>query len=151
MSDFHKKKAEKKKNAKLIFSAESLEQWKRQQIAAIKADIMKQVEEINQKLEEKDRYIEEKREKIKTDATNDAFILLICMPLKIMYDQYGWRSRKRLPELGQHISDYYQDFIEHKTSPEEYRDFVTNQIGLGLLIDEESEEENDRTETVESV
>ena len=154
MSDFHKQKAEKKKNAKLIFSAESLEQWKQQQIAditdKIMGDAIAKIEQAQKEIEERETYLKENEMKIKREACSQAFVLLIGIPLMILHDEYGWRSRKRLPEFGQHICDYYQEFDDSEMTIEEYRQFLTDYVGWGFELDTESEEEqeNDRTETV---
>lgn len=63
-------------------------------------------------------------------GTDQAIVLLLAIPLKVMYDKYGWRSRKRLPEFCDAISEEYQRFVDGQYKDIfEYADFVERVTG----------------------
>ncbi len=63
-------------------------------------------------------------------AIEEAFLLMVAIPVKVMYDKYGWRLRKRLPEFAEAITDEYQSFSDGEITAEDYRQFVYEQCGL---------------------
>ena len=63
-------------------------------------------------------------------GTDQAIILLLSIPLKVMHDKYGWRARKRLPEFCDAISEEYQRFVDGQYKDIfEYADFVERVTG----------------------
>lgn len=152
MSNFHKQKEEAKKHKKIIFSAESLQNWKDQEYAKMKAEIMKDVEEkieeANARLREKEEYINTKTDEIKQEAYSNSFVLLMGLPLKVLYDHYGFRAKKRLPDFGTYLCDYYHDFVASGMNAEELAEFIKDYVGLGFGIvpedEQESEDNNER-------
>lgn len=63
-------------------------------------------------------------------GTDQAIILLLSIPLKVMHDKYGWKSRKRLPEFCEAISDEYQRFVDGRYKDIfEYAEFVEQVTG----------------------
>lgn len=72
--------------------------------------------------------------KMKEDATeiaiDTAMILLLALPVKVMHDKYGWRMKKRLPELAEALLDEYQSFCDGEMTLEEYKDFVYENCGI---------------------
>lgn len=72
------------------------------------------------------------REKARNIAlgTDQALVLMLAIPLKVMYDKYGWRARKRLPEFCDAISEEYQRFVDGQYKDIfEYADFVEKVTG----------------------
>lgn len=63
-------------------------------------------------------------------ATDEAFVLMISIPIKVMHDKYGWRQKKRLPELAEAIADEYQRFSDGAMAAEEYKQFVYKHTGM---------------------
>ena len=68
--------------------------------------------------------------KSRQKAIDDAFILMVGIPVKVMHDKYGWRLRKRLPELAEAIIDEYQRFSDGEMTAEQYREFVFENCGM---------------------
>ena len=68
--------------------------------------------------------------KSRQKAIDDAFLLMVGIPVKVMHDKYGWRLRKRLPELAEAIIDEYQRFSDGEMTAEQYRDFVFENCGM---------------------
>lgn len=67
---------------------------------------------------------------VKENATEDAITLFLTITIKVMHDKYGWRSRKRLPELAQALTDEFQDFYESGMDVERYCDDVADTTGI---------------------
>lgn len=79
--------------------------------------------------------------KIKDESTNTAvdtvMVMLLAIPIKVMHDKYGWRMRKRLPELAEAIIDEYQNFAYGEMSLEEYQELVYEWCGVKFQKNEE--------------
>ena len=75
---------------------------------------------------EYDRVMKEVREK----ATEDALTMFLTITVKVMHDKYGWRSRKRLPDLAKALTDEFQNFYESGMDVERYCDEVADTTGL---------------------
>ena len=77
---------------------------------------------------------EENLNKIKQNTTEEAVniatILLMSLPIKVMKKYYRWGSRKRLPELAEHLCDEYQEFVNGGRDIKKERDFVFQQTGI---------------------
>lgn len=50
--------------------------------------------------------------------------------VKVMHDKYGWRSKKRLPDLAKALTDEFQRFYESGVDVERYCDEVDETTGL---------------------
>lgn len=131
MSDFHKKKAEKKKSCKLIFNQDSLEQWKKSEYIRIRDAVNKEMEERYQEREARLRAsLKEQSDDIAKDSVDKAFVIMIGIATRVLKEQYGFGTKKRLPEFAEHVVDYYSDFQEGKDTVEEYLDQVEKECGL---------------------
>ena len=75
---------------------------------------------------EYDRVMKEVRE----NATEDAITMFLTITVKVMHDKYGWRSKKRLPDLAQALTDEFQNFYESGLDVEKYCDDVADETGL---------------------
>lgn len=74
--------------------------------------------------------IERIRKEAREEASADAMILLFAIPIKILHDEYGWGSQKRLPEFGEKLTDEYQAFSENEMTLEDYAQLVYEYTGL---------------------
>lgn len=78
-------------------------------------------------------------EKIKHDAMNEASDIILAaffgIPLLILQNEYGWGTKKRLPEFAEHITNYYQDFVEGKYTKEELEQLVIDYTGISFRRD----------------
>lgn len=139
MSDFHKKKAEEKANKKLVFSQKSLDDWKAAQYEEIRQKV---IAEMNEKFAEQQNILNQEKEQITSDAIDQAFVLLLGIPCKVMREQYGWAT-KRLTKFSEFILGYYNEFQNGEMSIEAYRKMIWEQTGIGFTMsgDEESTEE----------
>lgn len=70
-------------------------------------------------------------------ATETAMILMLAIPVKVMYDKYGWRMKKRLPELAEALTDEYERFSEGEMTLEEYQNLVFDYCGIKFQKNEE--------------
>lgn len=64
------------------------------------------------------------------EAVDTAITLLLAIPIKILHDQYGWGTKKRLPEFGEKLIDEYQDFTDGKLTLKEYSELVFEYTGI---------------------
>lgn len=70
------------------------------------------------------------RRKIKEDAVDTAMILLFAIPVKVLYDKYGWGTKKRLPEFADELTREYQRFSDGDYTVQQYKDFVAATCGM---------------------
>lgn len=71
------------------------------------------------------------------EATQTAITLLLSIPIKVMYEQYGWGMKKRLPELAEALIDEYQRFTDGEMTLEEYQEMVYEYCGVKFKKTEE--------------
>lgn len=67
---------------------------------------------------------------VKENATEDAITMFLTITIKVLYEKYGWRSRKRLPEMAKALTDEFQNFYESGMDVEKYCDEVAEKTGL---------------------
>lgn len=72
-------------------------------------------------------------------AVDQAFVLLMCIPIMVLKEQYRWGSRKRLPEFAEHLSTYYQEFRDSKLDVWDYAEQAQNYTGVGFELAQPSE------------
>ena len=70
-------------------------------------------------------------------ATDIAISLLLSIPIKVMYEKYGWGTKKRLPELAEALTDEYQRFADGEMTLEEYREMVFEYCGVKFKSEQE--------------
>lgn len=77
---------------------------------------------------------DEQLEQMKRDCTHNAvdyaFLYLVGMSVKVLHDQFGFRSKKRLPEFADALINEYERYLEGDATPEEYRQIVYEQCGV---------------------
>lgn len=64
------------------------------------------------------------------EAANAAMVLLLAIPVKVMYEKYGWRGHKRLPEFADALTEEYEKFCSGETELDEYAQLVYEQTGV---------------------
>ena len=140
MSNFHKQKAEAKAKKKLVFSQESLDAWKSEQKRLIEkeavAEVNRRIKEANEALEKK---LAAERADMTREALDQAFTLMIGIPVRVLKNKYGWGSKKRLPEFAEYVQTLYQEFSEGDMSIYEYQKLVWEETGIGFVMREEGE------------
>lgn len=77
------------------------------------------------------------KEEASSMAVDTAITLLLAIPIKVMHDKYGWRMRKRLPELSDALIDEYQCFADGDMTLEEYQQLVYDYCGVKFQRNEE--------------
>ena len=83
--------------------------------------------------------IEQIKKKATDDALHQAMVLLFGIPVLVLREQYGWGAKKRLPEFGEYLTDYYEEFNEGVWTVEEYEQMVLDYTGIGFKVTPESE------------
>lgn len=77
-----------------------------------------------------------KREAVEK-ATDEAMVLLLSIPVKVMHDKFGWGIRKRIPRLTDALIDEYQSFSDGEFTLEEYQEMVYEYCGVKFKKNEE--------------
>lgn len=73
----------------------------------------------------------EKGRKVATsEVISKVFTLLLGLPCKVLYDHYGWRTKKRLPEFAQAVLDLWEEFDESAKSYEEMQEWIFRETGI---------------------
>lgn len=75
------------------------------------------------------------RRKIKEEAVDQAMVLLFALPVKVLHDEYGWGTRKRLPEFADALTREYQRFSDGDYTAQQYMDFVSAACGIRFEMD----------------
>ena len=83
--------------------------------------------------------IEQIKKKATDEALHQAMVLLFGIPVLVLREQYGFGARKRLPEFGEYLADYYQEYSEGQWTCEEYAKIVLDYTGIGFQVTPESE------------
>lgn len=73
-------------------------------------------------------------DKIRSQAVDDAFILMLAIPLKILKDKFDWTPEAGLEEFAEYVTDEYQDFVESATSLEDYAKLVYDECGFTFVM-----------------
>ena len=76
---------------------------------------------------------------MKQTAMDTAMILLLALPIKVLRDEYGWGSKKRLPEFAEKLADEYSNFSNGDVSLEEYANLVYEYTGIKFEKNKEEE------------
>jgi hypothetical protein len=63
-------------------------------------------------------------------AVNDAIILLMSLPIKVLKKHYGWGNIKRLPEFAEHLCDEYQEFVDGGRDLTSEVEFIYDMTGI---------------------
>lgn len=71
-------------------------------------------------------------------AMDTAMILLLALPIKVLRDEYGWGTKKRLPEFAEKLVDEYTKFDSDEHTLEEYEQMVYEYTGI--KVDNKEEE-----------
>lgn len=74
--------------------------------------------------------IDSMKEKAVSEAADAAMVLLLALPIKVLRDEYGWGTKKRLPEFAEKLTDEYQKFSDEEVSLEEYANLVYEMTGI---------------------
>lgn len=81
--------------------------------------------------------IKNMKESAVSKATDAAMVLLLALPIKVLHEEYGWGTKKRLPEFGEKLTDEYQKFADGEVSLEEYANLVYEYTGIKFERSEE--------------
>ena len=76
------------------------------------------------------------KEEITNEAVVDAFTLMLAIPVKVMYEKYGWGMKKRLPEFAEAILEEYEHFQNDEISARDYEELVYQYCGIKFRTEE---------------
>ena len=67
------------------------------------------------------------------NAVNEAMILMMSLPIKVLKEHYGWANKKRLPKFAELLCDAFQEFDESGRSLDEEVEFIYQNTGIKFL------------------
>lgn len=70
------------------------------------------------------------KEEAKREAVDEAIILLLSLPVKVLNDHFGFGTKKRLPQFAELLTDEYHRFTEGEMTLEDYQNFIYEKIGI---------------------
>lgn len=70
------------------------------------------------------------KKKAVTEGVDNALVLLLSIPVKVLCDNYGWTAENELPEFVEHMINEYESFSDGKITLEEYQALVYEQCGV---------------------
>lgn len=80
--------------------------------------------------------IQKEKEKITEEATADAFVLMIAIPMTVLMDYYWPKTcRKKMPEFVYHILNYYQEWEDGKRDIDKMIQDLWDYAGLRIERD----------------
>lgn len=97
---------------------------------AVKREAQKEYEKQRQE------YLKHQKEQ-RIAASEIALAMLFSIPIKVLHDKYGWRSRKRLPEFARALEEEYQRFRDGDMELDEYVEEVFKMTGIKFQVPED--------------
>lgn len=79
---------------------------------------------------EVERWLKEDKEKAVVEACDRALVHLFSVPIMVLAKDYGWGTRKRLPEFAERLTDAYQEIVEGDKTLMDYADMVYRMTGV---------------------
>ena len=77
--------------------------------------------------------IEKEKAEIMNDAINQAMLLLLVLPMKVLMDFYWKKSyAKKIPEFTEHLLDYYAAWQEGKLDMDQMKKDLWDYGGVRL-------------------
>lgn len=74
----------------------------------------------------------EEIEAIKMKASEQAFILMLGLPVMVLHDKWGWRRRHRLPRFMDQVLELYDSFDKGLISLTDIIKTVEEETGIRL-------------------
>lgn len=70
------------------------------------------------------------KKKAVIEGVDNALVLLLSIPVKVLCDNYGWTAENELPDFVEHMINEYENFSDGKITLEEYQALVYEQCGV---------------------
>lgn len=70
------------------------------------------------------------KKKAVIEGVDNALVLLLSIPVKVLCDNYGWTAENELPEFVEHMINEYESFSSGDITLEEYQEFVYQNCGV---------------------
>lgn len=70
------------------------------------------------------------KKKAVIEGVDNALVLLLSIPVKVLCDKYGWTAENELPDFVEHMINEYESFSDGKITLEEYQALVYEQCGV---------------------
>ena len=70
------------------------------------------------------------KKKAVIEGVDNALVLLLSIPVKVLCDNYGWTAENELPEFVEHMINEYESFSSGDITLEEYQELVYQNCGV---------------------
>ena len=70
------------------------------------------------------------KKKAVTEGVDNALVLLLSIPVKVLSEKYGWTETEDLPDFVEHMINEYESFSSGDITLEEYQEFVYQNCGV---------------------
>ena len=70
------------------------------------------------------------KKKAVIEGVDNALVLLLSIPVKVLCDNYGWTAENELPDFVEHMINEYESFSDGKITLEEYQALVYEKCGV---------------------
>ena len=70
------------------------------------------------------------KKKAVIEGVDNALVLLLSIPVKVLCENYGWTAENELPDFVEHMINEYESFSDGKITLEVYQALVYEQCGV---------------------
>lgn len=70
------------------------------------------------------------KKKAVIEGVDNALVLLLSIPVKVLCDNYGWTAENELPEFVEHMINEYESFSNGDITLEDYQEIVYQKCGV---------------------
>lgn len=70
------------------------------------------------------------KKKAVTEGVDNALVLLLSIPVKVLSEKYGWTETEELPDFVEHMINEYESFSNGDITLEEYQELVYQKCGV---------------------
>lgn len=70
------------------------------------------------------------KKKAVIEGVDNALVLLLSIPVKVLCDKYDWTESKELPDFVEHMINEYESFSSGDITLEDYQELVYQKCGV---------------------
>lgn len=70
------------------------------------------------------------KKKAVIEGVDNALVLLLSIPVKVLCDNYGWTAENELPDFVEHMINEYESFSNGDITLEDYQEIVYQKCGV---------------------
>lgn len=70
------------------------------------------------------------KKKAVIEGVDNALVLLLSIPVKVLSEKYGWTETQELPGFAEHMINEYESFSNGDITLEDYQEIVYQKCGV---------------------